>query len=126
MITTASREQGGKSTRSRSPLLRPFLLRGGKDGTAMDSAGAGGEGGSGGEGARGVGTKVLKLVSSSEVQLLLCATLYGSLTVAFRLLYSQPGPPGATFILFLFFYFFPQPTRPAKLIYFIFLANPAC
>jgi hypothetical protein len=94
MITTASRGQGGKCGRSRSPLPRSFSLRGGKDGTAMDSAGAGGEGES------GVGAKLLRLVSSSEVQLLLCATLYGSLTVAFRLLYSQPGPPGAS-ILFL-------------------------
>ena len=73
----------------------------------MDSAGAGGEGES------GVGAKVLRLVSSSEVQLLICATLYGSLTVAFRLLYSQPGPPGAS-ILFLL----SQPGPPGSSIFF--------
>lgn len=92
MVTTRSRAQGSKGARSRSPVPRPVSLRGGKDGAAMNSGD--GEGDSG-------GPNVLKLFASGEVQLLVCAALYGSLTVAFRLLYSLDGPPAASMASFV-------------------------
>jgi len=41
------------------------------------------------------------MLASGEVQLLMCAFLYGSLTVAFRLLYSLDGPPAPSMASFV-------------------------
>ena len=62
---------------TRSHAAKLVALRGGNDASPSDEAPTG----------------PLRFLAGGEVQLLIVAALYGSLTVAFRLLYSQEGPP---------------------------------